>query len=61
MILRNIMRISISQPRVSYYVGGSERVCLMHVQLLSELGNEVVLYTVEPIDKKYCDQEAYLI
>ncbi len=56
MILRNIMKISISQPRVSYYVGGSERVCLMHVQLLSELGNEVVLYTVEPIDKKYCDQ-----
>ena len=50
------MRISIVQPRVSYYIGGSEKVCMMHAELLSRLNNKVVLYTIQPIDGVYSAQ-----
>ncbi|MHB1316535.1 MAG: glycosyltransferase family 4 protein [Minisyncoccota bacterium] len=50
------MRISIVQPRVSYYIGGSEKVCMMHAELLSRLKNQVVLYTVRPVDARYSNQ-----
>ncbi len=50
------MKIGIIQPRVSYYVGGSERVCMMHAELLSRLDNEVILYTIRPVDDVYSAQ-----
>ncbi|MDO8609266.1 MAG: glycosyltransferase family 4 protein [bacterium] len=48
------MKISILQPRVSYYIGGSEKVALKHAEVLSKIqGNIVTLYTIKPIDGKY--------
>lgn len=43
------MRIAIIQPRVSYYVGGGEKVALRHAEYLSRIeGNKVDLFTVKP-------------
>ncbi|MDP3989566.1 MAG: glycosyltransferase family 4 protein [bacterium] len=49
------MKIAVVQPRVSYYVGGSEKVALKHAQLLSEIisNNEVSLYTTKPPEENY--------
>lgn len=48
------MKIVIIQPRVSYYVGGSEKVALKHAEVLSKFdGNKIILYTIKPIDNKY--------
>lgn len=48
------MKIVIIQPRVSYYVGGSEKVALKHAEVLSKFsGNKIILYTIKPIDSKY--------
>ncbi len=42
------MKIAIIQPRASYYIGGTEKVCLKHVEFLLKFGNEVVFYTIKP-------------
>ena len=48
------MNITIIQPRVSYYIGGSEKVALKHAEVLSKIqGNFVTLYTIKPVDGKY--------
>ena len=48
------MRISVVQPRVSYFVGGSEKVALKHIEVLSQINNNsVTLYTVKPVDGIY--------
>lgn len=49
------MKIVIIQPRVSYYIGGSEKITLKHAEILSSLHNEIVLFTVKPLDGKYSD------
>lgn len=48
------MNITIIQPRVSYYIGGSEKVALKHAEILSKIkDNFVTLYTIKPVYKKY--------
>ena len=42
------MKIAIIQPRVSYYLGGTEKVCLRYIQFLMKLNNKIVLYTTKP-------------
>lgn len=40
------MKIAIIQPRTSYFVGGAEKISIRHAEFLANLGNEVVLYSV---------------
>ena len=39
------MKLAIHQPRVSYYVGGGEKVPLFQAEYLAQLGNEVTIVT----------------
>lgn len=41
------MKIAIIQPRVSYYLGGGEKVPLIHADLLSKKGHSVFVYTTK--------------
>ena len=41
------MKISIIQPRISYYIGGGEKLPLIHAELLSQKGHEVVIFTTK--------------
>lgn len=48
------MNITVIQPRVSYFVGGSEKVALKHMEVLFKKGHhQITLYTVKPVDGKY--------
>ncbi len=47
------MKITIVQPRVSYYVGGSEVVSLKHIEMLSKLGHQISLFTSKPVVGDY--------
>ncbi|MDD5289967.1 MAG: glycosyltransferase family 4 protein [Patescibacteria group bacterium] len=39
------MKIIIIQPRISYYVGGGEKIPLKHAEYLAPLGNEILILT----------------
>lgn len=39
------MKIVIIQPRVSYYIGGGEKLPLKHAENLSKLGNDILILT----------------
>lgn len=41
------MKIGIIQPRVSYYSGGGEKTQLEYSRYLANLGNRVIIYTLE--------------
>lgn len=45
------MKIAIHQPRVSYYVGGGERVPLEQAKYLAKLGHDIVLVTTNANNK----------
>jgi len=45
------MDIGIIQPRVSYYVGGGEKVPTRHIEYLCRKGHKVTLYTLKPGNK----------
>lgn len=45
------MKIAIHQPRLSYYVGGGERVPLEQARYLTKLGHEVVIITTDSKNK----------
>ncbi len=44
------MKIAIIQPRASYYLGGTEKVCLKHIEFLLKLKNEMTFYTSKPVE-----------
>lgn len=55
------MKIGIIQPRTSYYVGGSEKISLIHAKLLSERGHNVTLHTIShPAGEKSILYQSYL-
>lgn len=41
------MKILIVQPRISYYIGGGEKVPIRHAEYLSKRDNEVHLFTIK--------------
>ena len=45
------MKIAIHQPRISYYIGGGERVPLEQAKYLSKLGHLVTIVTIRPNKK----------
>jgi len=50
------MKIAIIQPRISYYVGGGEKVPMIHSELLANLGHRVSVYTTKVAD----DNQSFL-
>ena len=42
------MKIIVSQPRLSYYVGGGEKTPAKHIEYLTKLGVDVTLVTLKP-------------
>ncbi|MEA1929910.1 MAG: glycosyltransferase family 4 protein [Patescibacteria group bacterium] len=50
------MKIAIIQPRITYYVGGAERVAIRHAEYLSKIdGNKVDVFTVRPPHSGYTE------
>ncbi len=55
------MRIAIVQPRISYYVGGSEKVAIRHIEYLSQMGVVVDVFTTKPQGLKYSSEYTKLL
>lgn len=50
------MKIAITQPRASYFIGGSEKTALRHAEYLYKIfGVEVDFYTTVPIGKNFSE------
>ncbi len=55
------MRIAIVQPRISYYIGGSEKVAIRHIEYLSKMGVEIYVFTIKPEESKYSSEYVNLL
>lgn len=55
------MKIGIIQPRTSYHTGGSEKISLIHAEMLSRRGHDVTLHTIShPTGEKSMLYKSYL-
>ena len=55
------MKIGIIRPRTSYHVGGSEKISLIHADLLNKRGHNINLHTIlHPAGERSVLYKSYL-